>query len=67
MTVDQKSFRFGSYLFPIAPSRFEIHDRLEIATQAAPLVGQIQQPMGRTARIVSGEGSFFGSRALEDY
>ena len=60
-------FRFGGYTFPIPPSRFEVRDGLELQPVLAPLIGTFQRPLGRAAREVSGEGSFFGEDALADY
>ena len=59
--------RYKEFLFPHNPRRIHIEAGARTAVLHCPFVGAAVQHLGMSPRVITGEGQFFGPRALADY
>ena len=57
--------RFKSYVWPHNPRTYEIEFRRGIVTHKVPFGAYTLQNLGRTNRVLRGEGEFCGAGAYE--
>jgi prophage DNA circulation protein len=59
--------RFKSYVWPHNPRTYEIEFRRGIVTHKVPFGAYTLQNLGRTNRVLRGEGEFCGAGAYEEF
>ena len=59
--------RYKDYTWPHNPEVYQVECRREVAALKVPFGGYVLQDLGRTYRILQGEGEFAGPRAYEQY
>lgn len=59
--------RYKDYTWPHNPEVYQAECRREVAALKVPFGGYVLQDLGRTYRILQGEGTFAGLRAYEQY
>jgi prophage DNA circulation protein len=59
--------RFKSYVWPHNPRTYEIEFRRGIVTHKVPFGAYTLQNLGRTNRVLRGEGEFCGTGAYEEF
>ena len=60
-----RKMRFKGFTFPHNPYKIEILSPSGTRSVLLPGLGEITQSLGSRCRIITGEGSFYGSYALE--
>lgn len=61
------AMRFRSFIWPNNPSRYTVSFARETALHKAPMGAYAMQDLGRTCRVMRGEGEFFGPDAYETF
>lgn len=61
------AMRFRSFIWPNNPSRYSVSFARETALHKAPMGAYAMQDLGRTCRVMRGEGEFFGPDAYETF
>ena len=59
--------RYKDYTWPHNPEVYQVESRREMVALKVPFGGYVLQDLGRTYRILQGEGEFAGPRAYEQY
>ena len=62
-----KPMRYKDYTWPHNPETYAVEYRRQVAAHKVPLGGYCLQDLGRTCRILRGEGTFAGERAYEEF
>ena len=59
--------RYKNFTFPHEPEKLEIGLRSRLGVGHCPGYGPVIQELGVQQRVITGEGSFFGEKAGEQY
>ncbi len=59
--------KFGSFVWPNNPESIRVKNTKNIKAFDAPYKGRVLQNYGPSARVVTGEGEFYGNGALVNY
>jgi hypothetical protein len=59
--------QFGKFVFKENPVKLNVKYGRKLILVNIPEIGELAQNRGKVARIVSGEGIFFGSNAFEEF
>lgn len=59
--------RFKQYIWPYNPKTYEILYQQQVVSHKVPFGTYLLQPMGRTNRILRGEGEFMGPDAYAEF
>ena len=59
--------RYKDYTWPHNPEVYQVECRREVVAHKVPFGGYVLQDLGKTYRILQGEGEFVGVRAYEQY
>lgn len=62
-----KPMRYKDYTWPHNPETYTVEYRRQVAAHKVPLGGWCLQDLGRTHRILRGEGTFAGEGAYEEF
>ena len=62
-----KPMRYKDYTWPHNPETYTVEYRRQVAAHKVPLGGWCLQDLGRTHRILRGEGTFAGEGASEEF
>ena len=62
-----KPMRYKDYTWPHNPETYAVEYRRQVAAHKVPLGGYCLQDLGRTYRVLRGEGTFAGERAYEEF
>ena len=62
-----KPMRYKDYTWPHNPETYTVEHRRQVAAHKVPLGGWCLQDLGRTWRILRGEGTFAGEGAYEEF
>ena len=62
-----KPMRYKDYTWPHNPETYAVEYRRQVAAHKVPLGGFCLQDLGRTYRILRGEGTFAGKGAYEEF
>ena len=62
-----KPMRYKDYTWPHNPETYTVEHRRQVAAHKVPLGGWCLQDMGKTWRILRGEGTFAGEGAYEEF
>jgi LysM repeat protein len=65
--VKLQPMRYKDYVWPHNPKTCEMTYKRNIAEIKIPFGGWVMQDMGKTGRILSGEGEFTGEKAYEQF
>ncbi len=59
--------QYKDFIFPHNPRKIEVETGILTSSLLCPFAGTMVQRLGQSPRAVTGEGQFFGPRALYDY
>ena len=62
-----KPMRYKDYTWPHNPETYAVEYRRQVSAHKMPLGGFCLQDLGRTCRILRGEGTFVGEGAYEEF
>ena len=66
MKIDGK-MSYKDFVFPVVPYVIRISDKRNISNRTVPYGGSVVEDLGNTARIISGEGEFYGENCVNDF
>lgn len=66
MKTDGK-MSYKDFVFPVVPYAIRISEKRNISNRIVPYGGSVVEDLGKTARVISGEGEFYGENCIGDF